>query len=153
MRVATRKTTQIDLRVENVQDPVVREALVQLADTINIMTGFGFTTDGFVKAAKGFNADDKTFKVKLFRGNLAATGSSGLSQSLLIVPGLITGAFGYAQYDGTTEWRLMARGSSTNSVYFENGSSNAVDRIRVLNSDASHSNGYRAVIFYTEYDQ
>lgn len=151
--MGTRKSNQIDLQVNNVQDLVVKEALVQIADFINTMVGVGIVTDGSVKAIKGFNAGDKTFKAMLFSGTLGNVGSTDpANQRLLVVPGKIIGATGHAQFNGTSEWRVMNRGSTTTSVYFKNGDG-AIDRVMITNSDATNDNVYRVIIFYTETDQ
>ncbi len=156
--MAIRKTNQLDFRVESIQDPVVKEALVQIADAINTIAGVGLSTDGVVKAARGFNSNDKTFKVKLFKGALAEVGGGGGSGQnfdhlTLIVPGILNAAMGYSQYNGTQEWRVMARGTASNTVYFENSTENKTDRISIRNSDAVNKNNFRVVAFYTEYDQ
>lgn len=155
--MVTRKTNQLDIDVAKVSDPVARELFLKLGEMINTLVGTGLVTDGRVTALKGLSTGDLPFKAKVFTGVLAATGAAPtdpddpMDHAVLIVPGLILGYCGHAQFDHTIEWRQMGRGSQTTTVYFDNADGK-LDRVRVENSDNA-TNNYRVIIFYTEAEQ
>lgn len=142
--MATRKTTQIDLALERIADPATREVLSQLVDMVGAIAGRGISTQGKVHAQGGIEtANGGAFKVKLFNGTLAASDYQDH-----IVSGVIVGAIGYSQVQGTEAWRQINRGAVGSGPYIEALSNGAVDRLRVVNGDVTNANGYRVAIFY-----
>lgn len=162
--MATLKQNQIDLDLSRVEDLATREALESVVRFVNELASSGVKTGGPV-TGKSFATNAKTgglteagwlsgksleldaggrFKVEYHEGTVNASGTGSYT-----VKGTILGAFGIAQFEGGSDWRVMGRGSVTNSVYFTNGSS-TTSLIHFTNSDASHQNGYRLVIFYRE---
>lgn len=162
--MATRKTQQLDIDLSTVQEATVREALVSILRFVNELAGGGLHTAGDVVAKKiqvtsGLVAADddgnlvaKTInlhgggkiKMEVHEGTLAIGGTTSYT-----VKGEILAAIGHAQYNGSSEWRVMGRGTTTDSCYFTNGSATS-KKIHITNSDASHSNKYRVVIFWRE---
>lgn len=150
----TRKTNQIDIDLGSIKDEPTRIALAQLVGLVNSMSGTGIDTEGTLKArngmASGFADDTGLIMWKVVKGTLGVTGAQSHYSSYTL-PGRVLGVSGWAQFAGTTEWRLLGRASATNTVFISNAATapqNYENVVVFQNSDATHENGYRAVIFY-----
>lgn len=162
--MATLKQNQIDLDLSRVGDVATREALEGVIRFVNDLASRGIKTGGPV-AGKSFAtnsgfaevAEDGTlsgkrlelegggaFKVEYHEGSLGNAATTSFT-----VRGEVLGAFGIAQFQGSSsDWRVMGRGTTTDSVYFTNGSSTS-KKVHLTNSYAG-TNKYRLVIFYRE---
>jgi hypothetical protein len=148
--VATRKKNSININLDAIKDTYIRDALEAITSFVDDLVAKGLDTDGFV-LAKTLQLDSGgAFSSKIFTGDLGASGTDN-DEAVLIVDGSIIGAFGYSQFNGTSEWRIMNRGSTTTTISFSNSSSNRLDRLVLVNSGAT-SNAYRAIVFYTGND-
>ena len=161
--MATLKQNQIDLDLSRVGDFATREALEGLIRFVNQLSAGGIktggpitgksvaTSSGYAGLAEGGTITGKrleledggAFKVELHEGSLG----NGASTSFT-VKGEVLGAFGTAEYQGSSTWRVLGRGTTTDSVYLDNVGSTS-SKVVITNSYAG-TNKYRLVIFYRE---
>lgn len=151
----TPKKNQIDIDLGGISDLKTREALGALIDFVEDLSGTGLDTKGSVVARGGFATGMfGTFKVAVFTGILPRNSGGEDHYSTFAVPGMILGSFGYSQFQGSANWRVMGRTTTADTVHFAIGAAGAPeskdDRVTVINADTANANSFRAVIFYQD---
>jgi hypothetical protein len=155
----TRKTNQVDICLDRIQDPAVRDALAGILTLVNYIVGTGIDTQGTLKARNGISSglaeDTGLVMWTVKKGKLLPDSGAEDHFEKVGVPGRILGVNGWSQFEGTEAWRGMGRTTSSGTVFLsvESGAPPSLENTVVFqNADAVNSNAYRAIIFYQPYD-
>lgn len=153
--VQTRKTNQVDIDLTTIKDESTRIAFAKILELVNSFVGTGLDTEGTLSARNGIKsgfANDASLIMWTIKKDtiLPDTGSEDHYQTVK-VPGRILGVCGWAQFNGTTAWRMMDRDNAATTIHVSIGSGapqNFENTVVFQNSDTANKNSYRAMIFY-----
>lgn len=148
-----RGKNQLTINLEAIKDRAVREALENVVEFVRELSSGGLSVDGDISGRALQTDGGGSFRVKVVDGTVVARDTvDNIDLTYLTVPGVILGAFGYAQVDGTAEWQVMTQGvpaSGLSHPYFYAVTGLNNDRKVGIRNLGSNPNRYRVVIFYS----
>lgn len=141
------RNLSLPVNLSTIKDQATRDALAAVVKFVQDLGAKGLKTDGDIVGRSLNLASGGSFKTVVQSGSINPSG-----RALLVAPvGKWIGMFGMTQYHASYIWVPIQSATATGSIYFEfNSTESTASQISLVNGDASNTNLYRIVGFYSE---